>query len=546
MRVNAIHALLLSSAVLATATPSHAQFDPTLQIPEEFVFTTPSTDVRDGFGERQSVSGNDLLIGAEFDDVQGVNAGAAYLYRRSPGGWVLDTTLHGSQSPKKGRFGSSVAIDGDVAVVGAVRDPWAGDWSGAVYVYRNMGPVWVEEAVIRASDGHGGHRFGDAVAIHGDTIVVSATGDMDLAPESGALYVYRYAHGGLWIPEQKIKASQPLEDATFGDRVRIDGDRIVTAERLQDAQGLSGVGALHVFQRTGTAWAEEATLLGSNPFEFRFFGGYFDLSGDRVVASSRGLGLNPGKVNVFERSGGGWVESDVLTAQGTHDFRGVTLEGDTLVACDDGHVQGLQGEGITTVFHHLGGTWVQRGRLFPNASVFPTEFRGHGISISGETVTVAARGPGDRGCVYAYFVAQPPSSECVGKPHSAGCTPTLAWSGFPSVTSSNEFRIQAVDLLNRKPALLFYGFAPNSVPFQGGTLCVAPPTQRIPPILTGGSASGSDCSGSLDIDFLNRIQSGVDPSLTKGARVHTQVWFRDPADPFGVGLTDALSFVIGT
>lgn len=545
MRLTAFRALGSIASLVLVPALSHAQFDPEVQLPEEAILASPSGPFEEHFGANQDLSGRYLLVGAEFNDAQAVNSGAAYLYQRTSEGWILDSTFYGSQSPKKGRFGSSVAIDGDVAVVASVRDPWAGDWSGAVYVFRNMGPVWVEEAIIRASDGHADHRFGSSVAIYGDTIVVGADGDMDAAAESGALYLYQYAHGGLWIPQQKIKAPVPRESATFGDRIRIDGDRIVTSERLHDAQGISGVGALHVFHRTGSFWAEEATLVGSDPYEFRFMGWQFDLSGNRIVASVRGDGLAPGKIKIFEHDGVSWSEDHALTGGHNLDFRDVALEGDTLIAGADGHVVGVPGTGIATVFHEIDGTWTQRGRLYSLTPPYANETLGYTVSISGNSIAVTGSGPGDRGHVYAHFVPSPPQGECQPKPTSIGCTPTLGWTGFPAVTTSNEFRIHAVDLLNRKPALLFYGFAPSSVPFQGGTLCVAPPRNRIPPALTGGSPSGSDCTGSLDIDFHARIQSGSDPSLQKGTQVHTQAWFRDPGDAFGAGLTDALSFVIG-
>ena len=94
------------------------------------------------------------------------------------------------------------------------------------------------------------------------------------------------------------------------------------------------------------------------------------------------------------------------------------------------------------------------------------------------------------------------------------------------------------------PGLLFYGFAPRAVPFQGGTHCVDPPTPRV-----GGqfsSIGGAGCSGTYDFDMGGYIQSGNDPKLVPGAIVYCQWWSRDLADPtgFGISLTNAAWFWI--
>jgi hypothetical protein len=67
----------------------------------------------------------------------------------------------------------------------------------------------------------------------------------------------------------------------------------------------------------------------------------------------------------------------------------------------------------------------------------------------------------------------------------------------------------------------------------------------LPGIPTGGNPIGLDCSGAPVVDFNARIQSGSDPRLVPGTVVEAQFQFHDPGDPLGLGLTDALQFVIG-
>jgi hypothetical protein len=117
---------------------------------------------------------------------------------------------------------------------------------------------------------------------------------------------------------------------------------------------------------------------------------------------------------------------------------------------------------------------------------------------------------------------------CTAKVNSLGCTPAIAASGTASYTNAAPFTISAANELNQKSGLLFYGFAPSSAPFQGGIKCVAPPTLRSAIQNSGGSASGSDCSGSYSYDFNARIQSFADPLLVPGEEVFAQYWSRDP------------------
>ena len=133
---------------------------------------------------------------------------------------------------------------------------------------------------------------------------------------------------------------------------------------------------------------------------------------------------------------------------------------------------------------------------------------------------------------------------CTAKANSQGCVPQIGSAGTPSVTSPSPFSVSATEVLNQKPGVLFYGFGPVAAPFLGGVLCVQPPLRRNAVQLSGGNPPPDDCSGSYAFAFNALIQSGTDPLLIAGAAVHAQFWSRDPADAFGVGLTDAIAFEI--
>ena len=139
-----------------------------------------------------------------------------------------------------------------------------------------------------------------------------------------------------------------------------------------------------------------------------------------------------------------------------------------------------------------------------------------------------------------------PTTYCVGKPSSlgVGCIPSIDWAGSASATCPSPFLVNASNINNFKSGLMFYGFGAASLPFLGGTLCVAPPLTRTPLQFSGGSLPISNCTGTFSFDFNALIQSGVDSALVPGATAFCQYWFRDPPNVFGVGLSNAESIPI--
>ena len=154
-------------------------------------------------------------------------------------------------------------------------------------------------------------------------------------------------------------------------------------------------------------------------------------------------------------------------------------------------------------------------------------------------------GPDYDVCARRFVETSGPQIFCSAKANSAGCMPAIGFSGSPSASGTASFNVTASNVINQKSGLLFYGFASNFTPFQGGTLCVAGP-RRTQIQLSGGTLSGHNCSGSYGYDFNARVRSGVDPELVAGKTISAQYYYRDLQDPagFGTGLTNAIRFTI--
>ncbi len=133
---------------------------------------------------------------------------------------------------------------------------------------------------------------------------------------------------------------------------------------------------------------------------------------------------------------------------------------------------------------------------------------------------------------------------CTAKTNSLGCVPAISFSGYASQSQAVVFQITASQVLNQRSGLLLYGFEAQALPYQGGLLCVRPPTVRTPLQNSGGTMGPSDCSGAYALDLNARIQAGLAFGLDPGARAFAQYWMRDPGSAVPTGLSDALDFVV--
>jgi hypothetical protein len=141
----------------------------------------------DAFGYSVAVSGDTVVVGSIFHRTFGTpSKGAAYVYVKPVAGWATTSSFNAELTAYDGaetdRLGESVAIQGDVVVAGAVSGSGPNHVDqGAAYVFVKGPFGWWNtstfDARLTASDGAQSDRFGGAVALSGDTVVVGAWGD---------------------------------------------------------------------------------------------------------------------------------------------------------------------------------------------------------------------------------------------------------------------------------------------------------------------------------------------------------------------------------
>ncbi len=331
--------------------------------------------------------------------------------------WTQTARLTANDGAAWDNLGWSVAVSGDIVVVGASGDDAQ---KGSVYIFTRPGAGWMDmtqTAKLTASDGTADHRFGVSVAISGDTIIVGACGG------PGAAYVFAKPAGGWMNMTQtaKLTASDGAADDQFGWSVAISGDTVVVGADLHDVSGNNGnfdQGTAYVFVKPGAGWTnmtQTAKLTASDGETENYFGASVTIGGDTVVVGAEGA-VFPGAAYVFAKPAGGWTnmtQTARLTASdgvmGDQFGGSVAISGDTVAVGAPVHKFWADERGAAYVFAKPPGGWAnmtQTAKLTASDGRMGDYFGGS-VAISGDTVVVGADsadvgGKYDRGTAYVF------------------------------------------------------------------------------------------------------------------------------------------------
>ena len=363
---------------------------------------------------------------------------------------ALQAYLKAGTTAAGDNLGYSVAISGDTAVVGM---PFEGSGAGAAYIYVRSAGVWTQQGgKLTASNREANDKFGYAVAIAGDTLVIGAPGEAsnasgangnqadNSASGAGAVYVFTRT-GATWTQQAYLKASNPGAGDNFGGAVAVSGDTVVVGAPWEDGSspGVNGAsnelatdsGAAYVFTRSGTIWSQQAYLKASNPGggveDFTAvppiivygdnFGASVAISGDTVVVGAAGesssttgvnstpnrLASSAGAAYVFTRSATTWNQQAYLKASNAEGGDGfgnaVAIAGDTVVvgASNEASASTTQtdntalGAGAAYVFTRSANSWSQQAYLKASNPGANDNF-GSSVAIATDTVVVGAKG----------------------------------------------------------------------------------------------------------------------------------------------------------
>jgi FG-GAP repeat protein len=444
----------------------------------------------EGHGVALSGDGSTLAVSAPYESsgAKGVNgdqndnsvysSGAVYIFVQKNGAWSQQAYIKPSNPGLSYRFGHMVSLsqDGNTLAVSAHFEASAskginGDQTdksipqaGAVYVFTRTGTTWSQQAYIKASNtgekGIGkqppkGDQFGFSISLSadGNTLAAGAisedssakgiNGDQNdnSAVSSGAVYVYTRS-GTAWSQQAYVKASNTDANNLFGYSVGLSADGNTMAVSAYDEGGGSreingpqdkgrrGSGAIYVFARTGTNWAQTAYLKASNAEPEDSLGYEIAISQDGNTIAGGAAdedcftpGINPtgcdndyktdtstGAVYIFVRDGGKWTQQAFIKSShpNKEDWFGSRLnisgDGNTLAVgaqLENGGSKGINGNqadlsaedsGVIYLFTRSGATWTQKAYVkASNAEAYDEFGSAMALSRDGKLMAVGAR-----------------------------------------------------------------------------------------------------------------------------------------------------------
>ena len=195
----------------------------------------------DRFGSNVSLSGQTAVVSAYRADAVGDDSGAVYVFSSDSESWSQQAKLIPVDSAPGDWFGRSIAIDTGRIVVGASRDDDLGANSGSAYVFKQMSGQWVESAKLISTAGLAGDSFGSSVAISGEVATVGAPLADPVGNISGSATVFRLV-GDEWLEQTSLHASGAGEGQRMGYRVAMSDSTIASS-----MYETSSTGSVHLF-----------------------------------------------------------------------------------------------------------------------------------------------------------------------------------------------------------------------------------------------------------------------------------------------------------
>ncbi|MDC7225925.1 MAG: hypothetical protein PQJ61_04075 [Spirochaetales bacterium] len=293
-------------------------------------------------------------------------------------------------------FGRKVAISGDIALVSAVLDNYDGThelYTGSVYVFEGGDEEWSHTQKLTASDLADGDRFGSDIAISGTTAIIGACCANGDKLNEGAAYIFKQENGEF-SQAQKLTVSDADTDDNFGTRVTIYGDTAAVAAPGKSSSSISG--AVYIFEKSGGTWIQSQMLTVETNENL---GTSLDLSEEYLFVGSESDDLY-GSVYVFEYDGDSWIQGSKISAsdQGSSDLFGgdIAFSEDTLIVGAAGNDDNGADSGSAYIYQESSGNWSQIRNLLPDDGIDDACF-GTSVAIYSDTAVI-----GCAGAVYIY------------------------------------------------------------------------------------------------------------------------------------------------
>lgn len=351
-----------------------------LQVDHRFSSGQQSTD---GFGMAVAIQGNLAVVNSPSYWTPGSQVvGAAFVYELDENGWSAPTVLQAGDPAVSIRYATSVAISGTTLVIGAYNDVLGGG-PGRADIFEKVGHNWIHQAELTTPTATVG--FGTGVAIDGDVVVVGDPGD-----QSATIFE---RSGGQWSEIQRLQELPVLPGTKFGNRVLIEDDLIVVARPYYPSFE-SRKGAIHIYRRVGGTWAHEHQFALTDGGRFPEMGEAIAMDGGRILAGAYGyeyaldnISLSRvGAVFALEKVESEWISSRLLGSVPGYFGTSVGLQGDAAVI----GAAAFGGGRVFTFVRNAPGEWVETQIVSPPLDLPSSSAFGVSLAFEGDRVLVGA------------------------------------------------------------------------------------------------------------------------------------------------------------
>ena len=362
---------------------------------------------------------------------------------------TLTRTLINTQAKISGGnyFGSAVSLYGDNLIVGAKGNNVNGDKNGQAMIYNVISGQLLHTLSFPGSDANNTF-FGESVGI-GETYAIVGSGSADEGSDTfaGSVYIYNVASGVL---EHTIASptTYGTNNDVFGEAVAIDGNYAVAGAKNEDDASNANTGIAYIINASTGAVAH--TLANPVSGANAYFGKSVAVSGANVVVGANGY--TAGAVYIFSATTGSLIRtiSNPQGASNNHEFGySVAIDGNYLVVgapLED--VSGVANTGRAYVFNVTSGVLVH---TLENPNVYGTgeaDEYGHAVAISGDRLIVSSykeddAGGTSSGVAYVYSVSTGTLLKTLTNPNQVG-TSENDYFGWSCAINSNRMAIGAM------------------------------------------------------------------------------------------------------
>ena len=343
-------------------------------------YTSSDYTYDNGFGSSASSDGDYTIVGA---CQKNTNEGFAYIFKKnSDGTLAVPVEIVADDVAAGDKFGYSVAISGDYAVVGAPYDDDGGDDSGSAYIFKRDGANWTQ---IKKFSGNWDSKFGYSVSISGDYAIVGAPFDQNMDGAIGRAYVFKNVEG-TWTEQKMLSMTSPAVEDEFGSSVSISGDYAIVGVPGDDDKG-SNSGSAVIFERDGEDWTETQKITMEDGASSDQFGDSVSISGDYAVVGAWCDDNYSGSACIFKRDNGTWTQIQKLTIDDGAPMicfgRSVTINGSyAIVGTPNDNILGSNSGSAYMYRKGADDSWTEECRILPTGAVSDLTDRRFGKSVA--------------------------------------------------------------------------------------------------------------------------------------------------------------------